>query len=127
MTKQAIQDVYKEYLSQSSIGFLDEISAHENGHDNSGGHPDYHNDSHDNTPGLYKIIPQKINSDYEKGSRTLALLKLYQSQSSIEFSDIMGVHENGHDNSGGHPDYHNDSHDNTPGVHQMVLKKRATH
>lgn len=36
MTKQAIQDVYKEYLSQSSIGFLDEISAHENEHDNSG-------------------------------------------------------------------------------------------
>ena len=127
MTKQAIQDVYKEYLSQSSIGFLDGISADENEHDNSGGHPDYHNDAHDNTPGLYRVIPQNVDSDYQKGSRTLELLKLYQSQSSIGFSDLMGVHENEHDNSGGHPDYHNDSHDNTPGVHQMVLKKRAKH
>lgn len=59
MTKQAIQDIYKEYLSQSSIGFLDEISVHENGHDNSGGHPDYHNDSHDNTPGVRQMVLKK--------------------------------------------------------------------
>lgn len=127
MTKQAIQDIYKEYLSQSYNEFFDEISTHINEHDNSGGHPDYHNDSHDNTPGLYRIIPQNINSNYEKSSRTTELLKLYQVLSSIEFSNIMGVHENEHDNSGGHPDYHNDSHDNMSGGRQMVLKKRAIH
>ena len=54
------------------------------------------------------------------------IYKEYWSQSSIGFSDVMGIHENEHDNSGGHPDYHNDSHDNTSGARQMVLKKRAT-
>ena len=126
MIKQAVQEIYKEYLSQASTEYLDEISVHENGHDNSGGHPNYHNDSHDNMPELYRTIPKNVDSAYQKGSRTLELLKLYQLQSFIGFSDVMGVHENEHDNSGGHPDYHNDSHDNTSGTRQVVLKKRAT-
>lgn len=126
MIKRATQEIYKEYLSQSSNENLFEINAHENGHDNSGGHPDYHNDSHDNSSGLNRVIPQNFDNGYQKGIRVLELLKIYQLQSSIGFSDVMGVHENEHDNSGGHPDYHNNSHDNTPGSHQKVLKKRAT-
>lgn len=126
MTKQVVQEIYDKYLSQSSVECSGETSVHENEHDNSGGHPDYHNNSHDNTPGLYKSMSKKVDSVYQKGSRTLELLELYLLQSSIECSDIIGVHENGHDNSGGHPDYHNNSHDNTPGARQMVLKKRET-
>ena len=126
MSRQAVQEIYKEYLSQSSIGYLDEINAHENEHDDSGGHPDYHNDSHDNTPGVYKAVLKNSDNNYQKVGRTLELLELYRLQSSIGYSDGASFHENEHDDSGGHPDYHNDSHDNTPGVRQMVLKKRAT-
>lgn len=59
MIKQPVQEIYKEYLSQSSIECLEEFSTHENVHDNSGGDPDYHNDSHDNTPGVRQMVLKK--------------------------------------------------------------------
>lgn len=91
-----------------------------------GGHPDYHNDSHDNTPGFFNEQSQEINSDYLRKKRRLELLKIYLLQSSKGYQNEKNFHDNGHDNSGGHPDYHNDSHDNTPRMRQLVLTRHAT-
>ena len=59
MTKQVVQEIYLKYLSQSSNKSLGLVGSHENGHDNSGGHPNYHNDSHDNTPGAQNRLLKK--------------------------------------------------------------------
>lgn len=41
------------------------------------------------------------------------LMREYESLSALA-SETQGFHDNGHDDSGGDSDYHNDSHDNTP-------------
>lgn len=49
-------ELYKKYLIQANQEKLCISNGyHDNGHDNSGGHPNYHNDTHDNTPRFTRI------------------------------------------------------------------------
>lgn len=52
-----------------------------------------------------------------------SLYELYLAQADQDYSCLESCHANEHDNSGsgGDPDYHNDSHDNTPS--RMTLKR----
>ena len=60
----------------------------------------------------------------EMKALSLSLYELYLAQASEK---INSYHENGHDNSGGHPDYHCNQHDNTPSrMMRLVLTKDVT-
>lgn len=53
--KEEFFDLYETYINQGSNLLISSKGYHENEHDNSGGHPDFHNDSHDNTPSPPKL------------------------------------------------------------------------
>ncbi len=58
---------------------------------------------------------------------SLSLYELYLKQSGQEIFDMSSCHENNHDNSGGHPDYHCNQHDNTPDrMKRLILIKNVT-
>lgn len=52
--KLLLLSLYETYLEQSGQKDIEITNSHENDHDNSGGHPDFHCNQHDNTPGKMK-------------------------------------------------------------------------
>ena len=56
----------------------------------------------------------------------LSLYDLYLEQAGQKNIEMNSYHENGHDNSGGHPNFHCNQHDNTPSrMMRLVLTKMA--
>jgi hypothetical protein len=63
----------------------------------------------------------------EMKALSLSLYEFYLAQASEKITEMNSYHENGHDNSGGHPDYHCNQHDNTPSrMMRLVLTKDVT-
>ncbi len=56
-----------------------------------------------------------------KNKETLELFKIYLNQTFKKNENQRSIHDDGHDNSGGHPDYHNDSHDNITGIINGIM------
>lgn len=61
-----------------------------------------------------------------KNKETLELFKIYLNQTFKKNENQRSIHDDGHDNSGGHPDYHNDSHDNVTSELRINLVKHET-
>ena len=55
----------------------------------------------------------------EMKALSLSLYELYLAQASEKITEMNSYHENGHDNSGGHPDYHCNQH--CPYFHRHVF------
>ena len=94
MEKQIVQKIYQEYLFQAITNFSNVKNVHENEYDDSGGDPDYHNNTHDNTPGFYCSLSE-INS-YQTVDRKIQLLKIYLKELSLknEYNIDSDIEEN---------------------------------
>lgn len=70
---------------------------------------------------------KKIQELKEMKTSLLSLYDLYLKQAGQKNIEMNSYHENGHDNSGGHPNFHCNQHDNTPSrMMRLVLTKNGT-